>query len=41
MKVLSERTEIAAAINFNQYPVIRIDLERCKIPAAEEVEHNA
>lgn len=28
MKVLSERTEIAAAINFNQYPVIRIDLSK-------------
>lgn len=26
MKILSNKTEIAAAINFNQYPVIRIDL---------------
>lgn len=28
MKVLSDRTKIAAAINFNQYPVIRIDLSK-------------
>ena len=28
MKVLSNRTKIAAAINFSQYPVIRIDLSK-------------
>ena len=28
MKVLSNRTKIAAAINFSRYPVIRIDLSR-------------
>ena len=28
MKVLTNKTEIAAAINFSQYPVIRIDLSQ-------------
>lgn len=28
MKILSNKTEIAAAINFGQYPVIRIDMSQ-------------
>ena len=30
MKFLTERTEIAKAINFNKYPVLRINMENDK-----------